>query len=90
MNYTRHLFFILAFILFSLSAFSQQAKEKFRLFIIGNSFSVNASKFLPQLAKEGVNPAIADIVIDKPAVVIAEDLKKFRRDNECFDSSFMM
>lgn len=45
--------FILAFILLSHSGFSQEAKEKLRLFIIGNSFSVNASKFLPQLAKEG-------------------------------------
>ncbi len=44
---------ISAFVLLSHSGFSQEVKEKLRLFIIGNSFSVNASKFLPQLAKEG-------------------------------------
>ncbi len=33
--------------------FTAQAQKKYRLFIIGNSFSQNAATFLPQLTKEG-------------------------------------
>lgn len=33
--------------------FTVQAQTKYRLFIIGNSFSQNAASFLPQLTKEG-------------------------------------
>lgn len=33
--------------------FTAQAQKKYRLFIIGNSFSQNAASFLPQLTKEG-------------------------------------
>jgi len=33
--------------------FAAQAQTKYRLFIIGNSFSQNAASFLPQLTKEG-------------------------------------
>lgn len=32
---------------------SKEKREQLKLFIIGNSFSQNAAKFLPQLAKEG-------------------------------------
>lgn len=56
MNYTKnfaHKVFITAFVLLSYTGFCQEKREKLRLFIIGNSFSINASKFLPQLAKEG-------------------------------------
>lgn len=42
------LFFLL---LFSLNAFSQADKNTLRLFVIGNSFSENATTFLPQIAK---------------------------------------
>jgi len=43
------LFFLL---LFSLNALSQADKNTLRLFVIGNSFSQNATTFLPQIAKE--------------------------------------
>lgn len=43
------LFFLL---LFSLNAFSQADKNTLRLFVIGNSFSQNATTFLPQIAKD--------------------------------------
>ncbi|SIN66458.1 DUF4886 domain-containing protein [Chitinophaga niabensis] len=33
--------------------FTAQAQKKYRLFIIGNSFSQNAATFLPQLTREG-------------------------------------
>lgn len=43
---------ICLFLLFSICV-SVQAQTKYRLFIIGNSFSQNAATFLPQLTKEG-------------------------------------
>ncbi|SDE01488.1 DUF4886 domain-containing protein [Pedobacter soli] len=43
------LFFLLVF---SFNAFSQTGNNTLRLFVIGNSFSQNATTFLPQIAKE--------------------------------------
>jgi hypothetical protein len=54
-------------ILFSLAAFGQNvpankkagtAKDSLRLFLIGNSFSQNATRYLPQLAQEGGHPLV--------------------------------
>lgn len=45
-------FKICLFVLCSI-CFTVQAQTKYRLFIIGNSFSQNAATFLPQLTKEG-------------------------------------
>jgi hypothetical protein len=39
-------------LLFSFNAFSQSDNKTLRLFVIGNSFSQNATTFLPQIAKE--------------------------------------
>lgn len=46
---SRLLFFLLVL---SLNAFSQADTNTLRLFVIGNSFSQNATTFLPQIAKE--------------------------------------
>jgi hypothetical protein len=46
---SRLLFFLLVL---SLNAFSQTDQNTLRLFVIGNSFSQNATTFLPQMAKE--------------------------------------
>ncbi|WP_412468274.1 DUF4886 domain-containing protein [Pedobacter sp. KLB.chiD] len=44
--------FCLLLLGFALDVFAQTGQDTLRLFIIGNSFSQNASAFLPQLAKE--------------------------------------
>jgi len=48
--YKCHLLF--SFILLAVSSFAQQQSTAIRLFVIGNSFSQNATAFLPQLARE--------------------------------------
>lgn len=44
--------FIVFLLVFSFNAFSQGDNNTLRLFVIGNSFSQNATTFLPQIAKE--------------------------------------
>lgn len=51
--------FFFYFLFFSHLVFSQAGKDRpLRLFMIGNSFSQNASQYLPQLSKEGGHPLV--------------------------------
>ncbi len=48
----------LLLVLLTLGGYAQSSSDTLRLFLIGNSFSQNATRYLPQMAQEGGHPLL--------------------------------